>query len=141
MKQAISKQLRLVIIDDDASIRQMLRQLVEALDTEVVGEAEDGLSGIDIVERLQPDLLLLDVSMPGLDGFAVARQLHARLPKLPIIVSQHAYRAYAEEAFRCGAIGYVVKQAAVSEMHDAVRTAMAGRLFRSRLVTGQAFSA
>jgi CheY-like chemotaxis protein len=68
--------LRLLIVDDEVSIRQMLRQLVEDMNGGVIGEAENGLAGVNAAERLQPDVLLLDVSMPVMGGFEAARQLH-----------------------------------------------------------------
>lgn len=128
--------LRLVIVDDDASIRQMLRQLVENMDGEVIGEADDGHAGITAAERLQPDLLLLDVSMPGMGGFEAARQIRESMPDLPIIfVSQHANHAYVDEAFRCGAKGYVLKRAAATELLDAIHAVMADQPFRPLRIT------
>ena len=135
MRQTSISHLRVVIIDDDAPIRNALRELVNAMGGEVIGEAEGGASGTELVQKLEPDMLLLDVSMPGMDGFAVASQLQGLLPELPIIfVSQHADRAYAEEAFRSGAKGYVVKRAATNELHDAMDTVMSGQMFCSTLV-------
>lgn len=66
-----------LIVDNDASIRQMLRQLIQAIDGEVIGEAEDGAAGITATEHLQPDILLLDVSMPVMGGFEAACQLRS----------------------------------------------------------------
>ena len=124
--------LQLVIVDDDASIRQMLRQLVENMGGEVMGEAADGRTGVNAAERLQPDVLLLDVSMPVMGGFEAAHQLHESMPELAIIfVSQYANRAYVDEAFRCGAKGYVLKGAAATELPHAIHAVMADHLFRS----------
>ena len=124
--------LRLLIVDDEVSTRQMLRQLVEDMNGEVIGEAENGLAGVNAAERLQPDVLLLDVSMPVMGGFEAARQLHESMPGLPVIfVSQHANRVYVDEAFRCRAKGYVLKRAAATELHDAIDAVMTDHLFRS----------
>ena len=124
--------LQVVIIDDNASIRGMLRRLVENINGKVIGEAEDGRAGINAAERLRPDLLLLDISMPGMSGFDVARELHESMPQLAVIfVTQHASQAYVDEAFRCGAKGYVLKRAVAGELFDAVQTAMRGDVFCS----------
>ncbi len=128
--------LRLVIVDDDALTRQMLRKLVESMDGEVIGEAKDGHAGISAAQSLQPDVLLLDVSMPVMGGFEAARQLRENMPELRIIfVSQHSNHAYVDEAFRCGAKGYVLKGAAATELHDAIQAVMAGQPFRSLRIT------
>lgn len=124
--------LQVVIVDDDTSMRQMLRHLVERMNGDVIAEAEDGRAGLNTTERLHPDVLLLDVSMPVMGGFEVARQLHESVPALAIIfVSQQANQAYVNEAFRCGAKGYVLKQAAATELHDAIHAVMTGNYFRS----------
>ncbi len=126
--------MQLLIVDDDRSIREMLRMLVQDMDCYVVGEADNGRSGIDEAERLQPQVMLLDVSMPFMGGFDAARTLKRRLPELRIIfVSQHSERIYAEEAFRCGAKGYVLKRAAATELPNAIRAVMSGQVFRSPL--------
>ena len=123
---------RLIIVDDDPLIRSGLRTLVEALGMEVIGEADNGQSGIERAESLRPELILLDVSMPVMGGFAAARELRKLLPELRIIfVSQYNDPAFAEEALRMGAAGYVVKQSATTDLSDAVVAAMAGRTFVS----------
>lgn len=129
------KPLRLLIVDDDASVRLALRRLLVAMNQDVVGEAEDGQTGIDSAVRLRPDIILLDISMPVMGGFEAARQLHESLPEMPIIfISQHVESAYADEAFRCGAKGYVLKRAATTELPEAIHNAEAGRVFRSPVV-------
>ncbi len=128
-------QPRLLIADDDALVREMLRKTVEA-DSEIVGEASNGLEAVAAAEQLRPDLVLLDVSMPVMGGFEAARRLHDRLPGLLIVfVSQHAEVAYADKAFSSGARGYVLKRAVIGELRDAIREVLAGGLFRSPLVT------
>ena len=113
----------------------MLRYIVERDQYKVVGEAEDGRAGVSAAERLRPDLVLLDVSMPVMGGFPAARLLHVQMPELPIIfVTQHSDRSYVEEAFKCGAKGYVMKNAATTELPDAIQTVMAGEVLCSPLV-------
>ena len=113
----------------------MLRLVIQGMDGNVIGEAENGKLGIDQAERLHPQLLLLDVSMPLMNGFTTARALKERMPQLPIIfVSQHPERAYADEAFRCGAQGYVLKRAAATELPHAIRAVLAGQVFCSPMI-------
>ena len=127
--------LQLLIVDDDGAIRSMLRYIIESNEHHVIGEAEDGRAGVDAAESLRPDLVLLDVSMPIMGGFPAARLLNAYMPGLPIIfVTQHSEQSYVDEAFRCGAKGYVIKQAAMSELPNAIRTVMTGHVFCSPLI-------
>ncbi len=123
---------RLLIVDDDSTIRCMLRSIVESEHADVVGEAENGRVAVDETERLRPDLVLLDISMPVMDGFTAARELGQRFPEVRVIfVSQNSDRAYVQEAFRCGAAGYVLKQAAATELLEAMAAVRAGSRFRS----------
>ena len=128
-------QLQLLIVDDDDAIRSMLRYIVESHKHDVVGEADNGHAGVNAAENLRPDLILLDVSMPVMGGFPAARLLNAHMPELPIIfVTQHAEQDYVDEAFRCRARGYVIKQAAMTELPHAIRTVMTGQVFCSPLI-------
>ena len=132
--------LQLLIIDDDAIVRSMLRYIVESDEHSVVGEADNGQAGISAAEDLRPDLILLDVSMPVMGGFPAARQLAVNMPEMPIIfVTQHTDQSYADEAFRCGAKGYVIKRAATTELPNAIHTVMAGQVFCSPLVEDDGF--
>lgn len=126
--------MRLIIVDDDQAIRQGLRTIAEALGAEVLAEADNGRAGIEQAERLRPELVLLDVSMPVMGGFPAARQLRSRWPDLRIIfISQHREWIYVEEALEIGANGYVWKQAAAAELDDAIQTVMSGGRFVSSL--------
>ncbi len=128
--------VRLVIVDDDSTIRKKLRVIVEAHGADVLAEAQDGRGGIDEAERLQPELILLDVSMPVMGGFSAARYLHEHMPQLRIIlVSQYNQRVYAEEALQIGADGYVLKSAVASELSMAITTVMAGGTYISSRIT------
>ena len=134
---ALPKRVKTLIIDDDADIRDGLRGIIESLGAEVVGEADNGRSGIERAQSLQPDLVLLDVSMPVMGGFPAARELRAMMPALAIIfVSQHNERVYAEEALRIGA-GYVLKRSASADLPEAIDAAISGRTFVSRLINGR----
>jgi DNA-binding NarL/FixJ family response regulator len=124
---------RLLIADDDAAIRAMIRDFLNE-DCEIVGEAENGAEAVDAAEQLHPDIVLMDISMPVMGGFAAAKQLKERMPDLLIIfVSQHPDPAYVEEAFRVGGSGYVLKRSAVRDLTTAIEHVRAGGTFRSAI--------
>ncbi len=113
--------LRLLLADDDQRIRDYLCEFLRS-DHDVVGEAADGLDVVRLIEELHPDILLLDISMPGLSGFKVAQELRRRGNGVKIIlVSAHTERAYLDEAERIGIDGFVSKDRARSELSDAIR--------------------
>ena len=98
--------MRVLIVDDEAAARRRLSIMLDDLDVEVVGEAANGVEALEMAGERQPDLLLLDITMPEVDGFDVAR--HLATPK-PLIVFQTAYDEYALEAFEHEAVDYLVK--------------------------------
>ena len=101
-------------------------------DFEVVGETADGLSVSALVERLKPEVLIVDVAMPGLYGLEITRQVRERSPKTAVIVlSRYVNEWYVTEALRNGASGYVVTQAEAHELVGAVRTVAQGRRYLS----------
>jgi Response regulator containing a CheY-like receiver domain and an HTH DNA-binding domain len=120
-----------LLADDHPVVRQGLKALLEAEgDFNVVGEASDGLDALAMTERLQPDVLLADIMMPGLNGLEVVRQLKTRAPRTKAIVfSMHATDAHIHEAFRNGAYGYLLKGSGAEEMAEAVRTVTTGRRY------------
>jgi DNA-binding NarL/FixJ family response regulator len=124
-----SSLIRLVIADDHELIREGIKKLVRhCADLKVVGEAADLRQAIALVAQVRPDVAVLDISMPdsgGLDGLA---ELRRHFPGLRVIMlSMHAEERYALEALRAGALGYVSKTAAASELVDAVRQAAQGQ--------------
>lgn len=122
---------RLLIADDNEATRYMFKLLTEA-DCDIVGEAESGPEAIAAAEQLRPDLLVMDISMPGMSGLQAARLLRERTPELNIILaSQHSEKVYADEALSHGIKGYVLKAAASAELSVAIREVLAGRVFRS----------
>jgi DNA-binding NarL/FixJ family response regulator len=130
---------RLLIVDDNAEVRQLLRQVVEDNDALVVGEASEGQGAIDAAEKLELDIILLDVSMPVMGGFPAARELRKRLPGIHIIfVSEHAGGAYVNEAIHCGVRGYVSKASAVTELPNALRAVMSGSAYFPEVAEVQA---
>jgi len=122
---------RVIVVDDHTLIRQGIVGLLDRqADIEVVGEAGTGRDGIELVERLQPDVVLMDVAMPGVSGLDATRELKSRLPDLPVIMlTIHDREDYIFEALRAGAIGYVLKGADVQDLLAAVRGARRGEVF------------
>lgn len=123
----------IVLADDHVLVRQGLRALLESEpDLAVVGEVGDGLAVAELVERLKPDVLIVDVVMPGLSGLEVTRQVVQRSPRTRVVVlSMYANEAYVLEARRNGALGYVLKDASASDLVRAVREAVAGHRYLS----------
>ncbi len=132
-----------VLADDHHIVRQGLRALLEGEgDFSVIGEEADGLKVVDLVERLRPDVLVLDVQMPGLTGLEITRQIVRRgLRTRVVILSMHAHETYVREALRQGAHGYVLKDASPAEVVEAVRAVSAGRRYLSRALAERAIEA
>jgi len=114
-------------------VREGFRALLQAqADFEIVGETGDGLETVRLVEQHKPQVLVLDLMMPGLNGLEVARQVTQRVPRTRIVVlSMHANEAYVLEALKNGACAYVLKDAGTAELVRAVREANAGRRYLS----------
>lgn len=125
--------ISILLADDHHIVRQGLRALLEAEpDFHVLGEAADGLEAVQLVERLQPDVLLVDVMMPGLGGLEATRQVRERFPKTQVVVlSMHSNEAYVLQALRNGALGYVLKDSNAADLIKAVREAGAGQRYLS----------
>jgi len=123
----------ILLADDHHVVRQGLRALLEAEpDFSIVGEAADGLQVLEQVERLRPDVLVLDLMMPGLNGLEVMREITRRsLRTRVVILSMHSNEAYVLQALRSGVAGYVLKESTASDLARAVREAAAGRRYLS----------
>ncbi len=121
--------LTLVLADDHHVVRRGLRSLLEsALRCSVVGEASEGREAVALVERLRPDVLVVDMVMPGLPGAEVIRQAHTLAPGTHIVVlSMHADESHVREALRAGATAYVLKEALPDEFLRVVREAAVRR--------------
>jgi DNA-binding NarL/FixJ family response regulator len=120
---------RIVLAEDHGVVRQGLRALLEKEPGfSVVGETPDGLLVADLVEATRPDVLVLDLVMPGLGGLDVAREVARRFPRTRIVVlSMHASEAFVVQAFRNGASAYVLKESSAPELVRAIHEVMAGR--------------
>lgn len=130
--------MRVLIADDHALVRAGVRRLVESFHGfEVVAEAQDGREALELVARHRPELVLLDLSMPGMHGLQALSELLARWPGVAVVImSMHGDPARVREALDRGALGYVVKEAAVGELELALRVAAGGRVFLSPQVSG-----
>lgn len=126
--------ITIALAEDHGVVREGLRALLTAqADFQVVGECSDGLAVVPLVRKLAPQVLLLDLMMPGLNGLDVTRQVARTCPGTRVmILSMHANEAYVVEALRNGATGYVVKDASGPELVEAVREVAAGRTYLSR---------
>jgi DNA-binding NarL/FixJ family response regulator len=125
--------LTLMLADDHQIVRQGLKALLRTEpDLQLVGEASDGLEAVRLTERLQPQVLVLDLMMPGLNGLEVARQVSRRSPRTRVVVlSMHSDEAYVVEALRAGANGYVLKESRAEELVRAIRAVAAGERYFS----------
>src|ERR1700757_1311302 len=114
--------LRVLVVDDYEPFRRMVcSMLARKLELQIVGEAADGLEAVQKAEELQPDLIVLDLGLPTLNGIEAAQRIRKLSPKSKIlIVSQESSSDVVEEAFRSGAVGYVVKSQGGNELLTAV---------------------
>ncbi len=132
-----SHRLRLLVVDDHALLRQALRALLDGQESlEVVGEATNGREAVDAAERLRPDVVLMDMVMPGLNGIEATRQIIKRVPNCRVLI----LTAYLEDerllqALRAGASGYVVKNSELDELVLAVHSVHRGNTYFSSVVS------
>jgi len=135
------KRPRILMADDHAIVLAGLRKLVE-VEGEVVGMVEDGRSLVDAAQELRPDIVLLDISMPLLNGLDAARQLTKLVPESKLIfLTMHATPTYATEAFKAGAAGYLIKRSAAVELKQAIQAVMRGQHYMTPLVTKDVLAA
>lgn len=122
------EKIRIVIADDHAVVREGTRALLEKEeDMEVVGEASDGEEAVKLIERLKPDIAILDVSMPKLSGIEVTRQVKALLPSLGVLIlSAYDNDEYVFALLEAGAAGYLLKDGPGREIAESVRTVYSG---------------
>ena len=131
------KRLRVVLADDHALVRAGLRKLLESMsDIEIVGEADDGLALLALVEHLQPDLVLLDIAMPRLNGLQATARLAAAWPETRVLIlSMHQSEEYVRQALHHGASGYLLKDDAPVELDRAIEAMRRGETYLSPAVT------
>lgn len=136
------KKLRLLLVDDHAIVREGLRSLLRTDSRfEVVGEAGDGLTAVSAAETLQPDVVVIDVSMPGLNGAQVTRRLKETVPNTKTIaLTVHEEGGYLRSLIDAGASGYVLKRSAASELLRAIEVICEGGTYLDSTIAGRLVS-
>lgn len=137
------KQVSIILADDHPIVRQGLRTVIESEpDFDVVAEACDGLEAIEAVERLKPQVVVLDLQMPHLNGLEVVQQVTSRFPATSsILLSMHRDESYVLQGLQYGAAAYVLKDANISELVFAIREVVAGRRYLSPPLSENAIEA
>ena len=135
--------IRILLVDDHHIVRQGFRSLLESEgDIQVVGEASNGLEALDLVPRLQPNIVIADVMMPEMNGLELTRQIQTLAPQVRVILlSMHSNEAYVLEALRNGAAGYVLKDSNASDLIQAIRKVAAGGRHLSEPLSERAIQA
>ena len=121
---------RVLVVDDESLVRRVLKQILTAYqDLELVGEAANGEEAIAAVERLQPDVVVMDIRMPGLDGIAAAREITSKHPQVKIIgLSEYAYGYNTDAMEKAGAVGVYQKSMALEQLYPAIKKVSASHL-------------
>jgi DNA-binding NarL/FixJ family response regulator len=135
--------IRVLVVDDNEPWRRFFSTTVQKRpELQVIGEASDGLEAVQQAQQLQPDLILLDIGLPSLNGIEAARQIRHVSPNSKILfISENRSPDIAEQALNTGSGGYVVKSDAATELLPAVETVLQGRKFVSRSLAGHNFTA
>ena len=129
--------IRIVLADDHVVMRNGLRLLLERQQNfQVLAEAADGREAVGICEKLRPDVLVLDIAMPNLNGIEAARQVAAKLPQTAIVIlSMHADESYVLRALKAGARAYLLKDSAEADLINAIRAVNDGKAFFSPAIS------
>ena len=137
----MTDKIRIVLADDHPIVLDGLRSLIRAeQDFVIVGEAASGLAALRTIREAQPDIAVLDISMPELNGIVLSRRLAAEMPALRLLVlTLHEDRAYLNQALETGVRGYVLKRSAVENLVQAIRAVMVGGLYIDPAIVGRVF--
>jgi len=129
--------IRILLVDDHGIIRQGLHSLLEKQpDIEVVAEAEDGRKALELVQELLPDIVIMDITMPNLNGVDATRRIAGQSPKAKVIaLSIHSNRRFVSDMLKAGASGYILKECLFDELVQAIRTVAAGNIYLSPRIT------
>jgi len=134
-----TKSIRVLLADDHTLVRAGIRALLEKLPgVTVAGEASDGREVIDLIKAHQPDVVLMDISMPGLNGLQALARITRDFPEVRVIIlSMHHNDEYVIQALKSGASGYLLKRAATAELPVALKSVVGGEIYLSREISGQ----
>ena len=134
-------EIRVLIAEDHETVREGLRLIVDTQeDMQVCGEAGNGREAISLAQKLVPDVLLMDISMPDLNGLTAAAKLKRIAPDIKILtLTRHTDEAYLQELLQAGVSGYVLKQSSASELLRAIRAVAAGSNYLDPAMTGKVF--
>jgi DNA-binding NarL/FixJ family response regulator len=127
------KRITILIVEDHTIVREGFRRMLELeADLEVIGEAQDGRQAVEMSKKLHPDVILMDVAMPMLNGLEATRQIIKALPATKVLIlSAHGDFAYVSDAMESGAAGFLLKQSSAHELYRAIRDAHQGKTFFS----------
>ena len=130
--------IKILLADDHGIIRQGLRSLLEKQpDIEVVGEAEDGQKAIALVQQFVPDIVIMDITMPSLNGVDATRQITTEFPNVRVIaLSIHSNKRFVADMLKAGASGYILKECLFDELIQSIRTIVDGNIYLSPRITG-----
>ena len=130
--------IRILLADDHGIVREGLRSLLEKeADVEVVGEAEDGRVALNLVRELAPDIVVMDITMPNLNGIEATYEIVSELPKVKVIaLSIHSHKRFVADMLKAGASGYILKECLFDEFVQAIRTVAGGGTYLSPRITG-----
>ena len=134
-----AKSIRVLLADDHTLVRAGIRALLEKLPGMVVtDEASDGREVVDLIKAQQPDVVLMDISMPGLNGLQALTRITRDFPQVRVLIlSMHPNDEYVLQALKSGASGYLLKRAATAELPAALKTVIRGEIYLSREIAGQ----
>jgi len=128
--------IKVLLADDHTIVREGLRSLLaKADDVEIVGEADDGRKAVELAESLEPDVVVMDLAMPNLNGVDATERIRRALPKTKVVVlSMHATDAHVRPAIKAGAVGYLLKGSGLDDLLTAIRTVHGGKTFYAPVV-------
>ena len=131
--------VRVLLADDHVTVRHGLRLLIDAQpDMQVVGEASDGKQALQLAAETRPDVVVMDISMPGMNGLLATREMRRRHPRTAIVtLTRHGDDAYLQELLRAGVAGYVLKQSEPAELIHAIRATAAGGQYVDSALTAR----